>query len=64
MNFHRKSFPRREFIKHAAVTTLCLLPGVVSAAEDVIAETVYGKVKGVRVGDSCIFKGIPYAQVT
>jgi para-nitrobenzyl esterase len=64
MNFHRKSFPRREFIKYAAVTTLCLLPGVVSAAEDVIAETVYGKVKGVRVGDSCIFKGIPYAQVT
>ena len=60
----RKIFPRREFIKGAAATSLCLLPSVVTAADDVIAETQYGKLKGTRIADSCVFKGVPYAQVT
>jgi para-nitrobenzyl esterase len=56
---------RRVFLQRASAASLLWLPGLASAQnESVVADTQYGKVKGLRSHDSCVFKGIPYARVT
>jgi para-nitrobenzyl esterase len=66
MEFDRSAFTRRQFIKQTSASGVLLIPGIAAAiGNDVmIAATQFGKVQGTRVGDSCVFKGIPYARVT
>jgi para-nitrobenzyl esterase len=59
---------RRRFTQAAASTLLVpislLLPVSAAEPESIVAETQFGKIRGVRVRESCVFKGVPYARTT
>lgn len=59
---------RREFLTYSGTAIGSMLafpfpgyPGILITKEEIIAETVYGKLRGIRSKGVNIFKGIPYA---
>jgi para-nitrobenzyl esterase len=65
LNYGPHMFTRRTFLQQTSASLLLLSTFAIAGdSEAIIGETQYGKVKGVRVGDSNVFKGIPYARVT
>ncbi|GAA0602637.1 carboxylesterase/lipase family protein [Kutzneria viridogrisea] len=46
----------------AASLTLCGGAGAAAATEEVIARTALGRLRGLRQGGVCVWRGVPYAQ--
>ena len=58
---------RRAFLRHLAAGTAMLVLPVsrrARAIEEPIAETAFGKIRGVAVGGVNAFKGVPYGAST
>ena len=62
---------RREFLKYTSASLLVVASGAASLravsaaeAEASIVTTTHGRIKGLRSGDSYVFKGVPYARTT
>src|SRR5664279_1133090 len=55
---------RRRLLTNSILAgSVCLVPGV-CADKDLTIETQYGKVRGVSVQGTAVFKGIPYGGPT
>src|SRR5579862_8393290 len=66
-----KGITRRAFVKHGSLTLFAMSPAIsfldrAWAADPnfVVAETAFGKIRGVDVQGIKIFKGVPYGDTT
>src|SRR6185436_14344227 len=55
---------RREFLRHSGILIAASSTFAPVFADDVIAETTYGRIRGTDLGGVKVFKGVPYGAST